>query len=142
MIDVSNIVLREVKNKVHTVYSDCYITTTNPDEVTQGRVIALQEKNNTTYERSLDFENKEHHANVYYQVDVYSNSADGKMQDAKCLMKLVDEAMLGLSFKRTMCQPTPNVDRSYYRMTARYEAVVSEGMLDNKGNVWHNFYRR
>lgn len=142
MIDISNIVLRVVKEAVRAEYSDCYFTTSNPDSVSQNRVVSITENNNSTYEKSLDYENREHHANVTFQIDVYSNSTDGKKEEAKAIQALVDDAMLGMSFKRVFCNPTPNIDRSYYRITSRYEAVVSEGYIDGDGNTVHNIYRR
>ena len=141
MIDVSNIVLRVVKERVLSEFPDCYFTTSNPESVTQSRVVSMTELDNRTYDRSLDDENKEHHAIVSFQFDAYSNNTAGKREEAKEIINLVDEAMLGMSFKRTMCQPTPNIDRSYYRITARYEAIVSEG-YEVGDDIVHNIYRR
>lgn len=142
MIDISNIVLRVVKEAVMGMFPDCYFTTSNPDSVSKNRVVSIVDSNNSTYEKSLDFENKEHHANASFQIDVYSNNTEGKREEAKAIQALVDDAMLGMSFKRTFCNPTPNIDRSYYRITSRYEAVVSEGYDDGEGNTVHDIYRR
>ena len=142
MIDVSNIVLRVVREAVEAVYPDCYFTTTNPEVVTQNRVVSMTELDNRTYERSLDNELKEHHAVVSFQFDTYSNTTEGKKEEAKAIMNLVDDAMFGMNFKRTMCQPTPNIDRSYARYTARYEGIASEGYDDGNGNIVHQMYRK
>lgn len=142
MIDVSNIVLRAVKEAVLAVYDDCYFTTTNPEAVTKNRVVSMTELDNRTYTRSLDTELKEHHAYVSFQFDAYSNNTSGKKEEAKAIMNLIDEAMLGMNFVRTMCQPTPNIDRSYARYTARYEGVASEGRDDGNGNIVHDLYRK
>ena len=141
MIDVANIVLREVKAEVQAVYPDCYFTTTNPDSVSKSRVVSMTEIDNYTYTRSLDDSLYEHHTNIAFQFDVYSNSTEGKKNEAKALMDLVDHALQGMKFVRTYCNPTPNIDRSYYRITARYKAVVAEG-VDVDGNTVYQIYRK
>ena len=141
MIDVENIVLRTVKERVQAVYPDCYFTTTNPDSVSKSRVVSMTAVDNYTYQRSLDDSLYEHHAQIELQFDVYSNNADGKKAEAKELMNLVDEAMQSMKFTRYYCNPTPNIDRSYYRITARYRAIVAEGVEIN-GDTVYQIYRR
>lgn len=141
MIDISNIVLRVVKESVQAVYPDCYFTTTNPDSVSKSRVVSMTEIDNYTYQRSLDDSLYEHHANIALQFDVYSNNTEGKKKEAKEIMDLVDNAMQSMKFVRTYCNPTPNIDRSYYRITARYKAVVAEGVEEN-GDTIYQIYRR
>lgn len=142
MIDVSNVVLRIVKEAVTAQFPDCYFTTSNPDSVTKNRVISMTELDNYTYRGSLDDRGVEHHANVPFQFDVYSNNTNGKKEEAKAMMNLLDEALTSNRFTRTMCKPTPNIDRSYYRITARYEAIVAKDFTDGNGDTINQIYRR
>lgn len=141
MIDVSNLILKKVKEAVVLHYADCYFTSTLPESVTKDRVVAMTELDNYTYRKSLDDRNVEHHSVVQLQFDVFSNNAEGKRSEAKDIMSIVDDTMISNRFTRTMCQPVPNADRSYYRITARYEAVVAED-LSNGTDAINQVYRR
>ena len=68
----------------------------------------------------------EHHAEVQYAVNVYSNKQTGAKLEAKAIMNIADNAMQGMKFWRTMTRQVPNVDRTIYRLIARYRAVVGE----------------
>lgn len=142
MIDISNVILKKVKDAVTATYADCYFTTSNPDSVTKNRVVSMTEVDNTTYFNSLDDRDTEYHARVTFQFDVYSNNTEGKKEEAKAIQNIIDNTMLSLRFTRTMCQPTPNIDRSYYRITSRYEAIVAKDFVNGNGDTINQIYRR
>jgi hypothetical protein len=50
----------------------------------------------------------------------------GAKLEAKAILNIADNAMQSMKFWRTMTRQVPNVDRSIYRMIARYRAVVGE----------------
>jgi hypothetical protein len=70
--------------------------------------------------------NKEHNAWLVFEANVYSNKTAGAKQECKDIMQLVDEQMQSLNFVRLFCTPSKNADKKYFRMTARYRAVISE----------------
>ena len=84
---------------------------------------------NSTYEGSLDAAHEEHDAWVVFEVNVYSNLTSGAKQQCKDIMELVDQQLQGLNFVRLFCNPGKNADKKYFRMTARYRAVVSESYI-------------
>lgn len=141
MIDISNIVLREVRTAVTAVYTDCECLSYNPDTISQYPCVTVSEMDNYTYEESLDDLNSEHHAVVVYEVSAYSNSSSGAKTEAKKIINIVDDTMLGMRFTRMLKTEAPNKDRSVYRIYARYRAIVSEAFVSG-GDTIHQVYRR
>ena len=69
----------------------------------------------------------ENHAQVLYEVNVYSNKTSGKKAECKAIIALIDSKMEALGFTRTLMNPVPNEeDATVYRMVARYRAIVSK----------------
>lgn len=72
-------------------------------------------------------------AQVMFEVNVYSNLQPGKKTECKKIMKVIDEVLFGMNFRRIVLTPVPNMeDATIYRLTARYR-VATDGK---------NFYRR
>lgn len=88
--------------------------------------LTLVEDDNATYEKSLDVALTEHHATVMYTVNAYSNKTSGAKQECKAIMALVDEQMQQMGFTRLFCNQVKNADTKIYRMTARYQGIISE----------------
>jgi hypothetical protein len=88
--------------------------------------LTLVQVDNFTYEPSLDASHKEHNAWLVWEANVYSNKTYGAKQECKGIMQLVDEQLQSLNFVRLFCTPSKNADKKYFRMTARYRAVISE----------------
>lgn len=130
MIDIENLVFREVKEAVlncdnsATVYGD-YINA--PESFP---CVYVTEDSNITYEPSLDAEQKEHHAKILYAVNIYADNAGNKKSVAKKLLDAVDNAMIFMGFTRITCNRLPNEDRTIYRIMARYQAIVGEEVYD------------
>lgn len=129
MIDVESLVFSTVAAAVESAFATDY-----PGLVCYGEYVAapssfpclcLVEDDNYRYTRSDDDELQEHHANVMYTCNIYTNNAN-KKQLAKAIADVVDGAMAGMKFTRTMMNQIPNIDRTIYRVTMRYTAVVGE----------------
>lgn len=72
-------------------------------------------------------------AQVMFEINIYSNKADGRKTECKSLAKVIDDVMFKMNFKRMALTPIPNMeDATIYRIVARYRA-----MTDGK-----YFYRR
>ena len=72
-------------------------------------------------------------AQVMFEVNVYSNLQPGKKTECKKIMKVIDEVLFHMNFRRIVLTPVPNMeDATIYRLTARYR-VATDGK---------NFYRR
>ena len=72
-------------------------------------------------------------AQVMFEINIYSNKADGRKTECKSIAKVIDDVMFRMNFKRIALTPIPNMeDATIYRIVARYRA-----MTDGK-----YFYRR
>ena len=88
---------------------------------------SLVEVDNQIYRNTRTTECIENHAQVMYEVNVYSNKQTGKKAECKAILALIDGEMQKLGFTRTMAEPIPNEeDATVYRMVARYRAIVSK----------------
>ena len=144
MIDIENKVLSAVFTAIraNTTYANtaCYgeyvaVPASFP-------CVCLYEANNTTYKRSQDTDLQEHQANLMYECNVYSDKTNGKKEEARAIAKLVDTTMQGMKFTRTFFQQLPNLDRTIYRITLRWEAVAGEPITTDNNNTIYQMYRK
>lgn len=141
MIDVENMIVDAVRNAVKTKYPNAYITSDYVDAPSNFPCVSVIEYDNSIYQRTQDNDLHEHHASVMYEINVYSNKINGKKEEAKKIMDIVDETLQSIKLTRTLKQPIPNKDKSIYRIVARYEAVIGEGKTIGKNTVYQ-VYRR
>lgn len=138
MIDIENIVVNNVVealtdafgSNAPIVYSE-YVET--PSEFP---CVSIYEADNSTYRNTQDNSLTEHHANVMYQVNVYAADETDKKASAKSIASVVDFAMQNMKFTRTFMNQIPNQDRSIYRITLRYTAVVGESFAVGTTDVY------
>lgn len=72
-------------------------------------------------------------AQVMFEINVYSNKTEGKKTECKSIMKVIDDVMFSMNFKRQALTPVPNLENAtIYRLVARYR-VMTDGTY---------FYRR
>lgn len=126
MIDIENKVLSVVREAVLAAYPNAVVYGEYIDAPASFPCVTVTEDTNYTYVYTKDEQLMEHHAEVQYAVNVYSNKQVGAKLEAKAILNIADNAMQSMKFWRTMTRQVPNVDRSIYRMIARYRAVVGE----------------
>ena len=129
MIDVENEIFNIVARAIRDVYPDIYISGEYVKSPSTFPAVAIVEMDNTVYVKTQTNE-VENHAELMYEVNIYSNKTSGKKSECKEIASLIDNEMAALGFSRTMLQPIPNMDdATIYRMTGRYRAVVSKDKL-------------
>ena len=126
MIDIENKVLSVVREAVLAQYPTASVYSEYVEVPESFPCVTVTEDTNYTYVYTKDEQLAEHHAEVQYAVNVYSNKQTGAKLEAKAIMNIADNAMQGMKFWRTMTRQVPNVDRTIYRLIARYRAVVGE----------------
>ena len=126
MIDIENKVINDVFTAVRSAYSGASCYGEYVSVPAAFPCVTLYEADNSTYKRSQDDDLQEHHAHVMYECNVYSDKQSGKKAEARAIAKLVDTTMQNLKFTRTYYSPLPNLDRTIFRITMRWEAVVGE----------------
>ena len=126
MINVENAIFNRVATKVREVYPDIFITGEYVKSPPSFPAASLVEMDNSTHVETIDSGSNENHANVMYEVNVYSNKANGKKTECRDILALIDEEMLAMGFSRSTLTPVPNEnDSTIYRMVGRYRAIVS-----------------
>ena len=134
MIDIENAVFNRVVTKVREVFPDIFMTGEYVKSPPSFPAASLMEMDNSTRVETIDSGSNENHANVMYEVNVYSNKTVGKKSECKAIISLIDEEMLAMGFSRSTLTPVPNEnDSTIYRMVGRYRAAVSST---------HEIYRR
>ena len=64
-------------------------------------------------------------AQVMFEINVYSNKAEGKKTECKVIIKIIDDVLFSMNFKRQALTPVPNLeDATIYRLVARYRAMT------------------
>ena len=126
MIDIENAVFNRVATKVREVFPNIFMVGEYVHSPSSFPAVSLIETDNSTFVNTIDSGSNENHANVMYEVNVYSNKAAGKKSECKAIIALIDEEMLAMGFSRSTLTPVPNeYDSTIYRMVARYRATVS-----------------
>jgi hypothetical protein len=121
--DVFNIIAKAVRN----VYPDIYISGEYVKSPPKFPCVSLVEMDNSAYTRTQTSSSVENHAELMYELNVYSNKTKGKKSECKAIASLIDDELAALGFSRTMLQPIPNLDdATIYRMVGRYRAVASK----------------
>ena len=126
MINIENEVFDRVATKVKEVFPDIFMTGGYVNSPASFPAVSLVEMDNVTRVETIDSGSNENHANVMYEVNVYSNKETGKKSECKAIIAVIDEEMLAMGFSRSTLTPVPNeYDSTIYRMVGRYRAVVS-----------------
>ena len=134
MIDIENQVFDRVASRVREQFPDIFMTGEYVNSPASFPAVSLVEMDNSVREATIDSGSNENHANVMYEVNVYSNKATGKKSECKAIIALIDKEMTDMGFARFTLTPVPNeYDSTIYRMVGRYRAAVSTD---------HKIYRR
>lgn len=127
MIDIETEVFGIVSSDVRLKYPKVYMTGEYVKSPPSFPCVSLIETDNQVYRNTRDSGCIENHAQIQYEVNVYSNRTSGKKAECKEIISLIDSKMEKLGFTRTFMNPVPNEqDATIYRMIARYRAIVSK----------------
>ena len=129
MINIENEVFGTIAKVIRAEHPNAYVVGEYVKAPSKFPCVSIVEVDNTMYERTQSSGSLENHADVMYEVNVYSNKTSGKKSECKAIAALIDNEFATLGFSRTMLQPIPNVDdATIYRMTGRYRGVVSKDL--------------
>lgn len=126
MIDIENQVFSRIAARLRENFKGIYVTGEYVKTPSSFPAVSLIEMDNVPLRRTQTSDSVENHAELMYEVNVYSNKAAGKKTECKKIAGVVDEEMAAMGFTRTMLNPIPNMDdATIYRILGRYKAVVS-----------------
>ena len=127
MIDVESDIFSLISTALRAAYDDIYVTGEYVSQPPRFPAVFIVEMENSVYQPGRDSSGIENFANVMYQIDVYSNLSRGKKAQARTIIGMIDVLMAVNGFTRTFMNPLQNMnDPTIYRITARYQAVVSK----------------
>ena len=127
MIDIEHELFEILATTVRNKYPNVFITGEYVKAPSVFPCVSIIEVDNQVNRSTRDSGNIENHAQVLYEVNVYSNKTSGKKSECKSIIALIDTKMGELGFTRTMLNPIPNEENAtIYRMVARYRAVISK----------------
>lgn len=126
MIDIENQVFDRVAKRVREQFPNIFMVGEYVKSPSSFPAASLIEMDNSIRASTVDSGSNENHADVMYEVNVYSNKTTGKKSECKAIMALIDEEMTAMGFVRSTLTPIPNeYDSTIYRMVGRYRAAVS-----------------
>lgn len=132
-IDIEADIFDAVADVLRDTYRGIWVTGEETDLPARFPAATLVQKDSSVDERMRTV-NVENAANIMWEVNVYSNKAVGKKQEAKRIMQTIDGVLSSLNFTRTMCNPISNLqDATIYRIVARYKAKVDRNL-----NIYQN----
>ena len=112
MIDIESEVFDTIATALRAAYAPIAVYGESVDAPATFPCVTIEESDNTTLRKTQDDELNEHHAQLMYSINVYSNLSSGKKLQAKAIMNLIDNTMQSMKFTRTMLSPVSNTDRN------------------------------
>ena len=137
MIDVENLIFDRLADIVRTVSPSAAVYGEYVEAPAAFPCVTIVEADNRVLERTRDLDAIEHYAQIMYEVNVYTNDSSGKKSKAKSIANAIDNEMLAMHFTRSFRGQTPNIDRTIYRITMRFSAIVREAQSENGKLVYH-----
>lgn len=127
MINIEPEIFNIIAKAVRMAYPDASVVGEYVKSPSRFPSVSIVEINNVAYDNTQTSGSLENHADVTYEVNIYSNKTSGKKSECKAIASLIDNELAALGFSRSMLQPVPNVDdATIYRMLGRYRGVVSK----------------
>ncbi len=127
MIDVENEIFDKVATMLRETYPLIYVTGEYVKSPPAFPCVSIVEVDNSVRRDTSTSSEVENHANVTYEVNVYSNKTSGKKGECRSIAKLIDEKLANLGFTRFFLEPVPNLeDATIYRILGRYRATVGK----------------
>lgn len=126
MITIENFIVNKVNTALATLkqtYPQLRVVSDYIEVSETFPLVCVVESDNYTHLATQDAALQDHAANVSFEINVYANDSK-KKSTAKKIAAAVDAEMLSNLFTRTFMGQTPNVDRTIFRITMRYRAVV------------------
>ena len=127
MVNIEAEIFNIVAKAVRSAYPNAYVVGEYVKSPSRFPCVSIEEINNVAYDRTQSSYSLENHADITYEVNIYSNKSSGKKSECKGIASLIDNELATLGFSRIMLQPIPNMDdATIYRMLGRYRGVVSK----------------
>ena len=141
MITIENFIVDKVNTAIaslKTTYPNIKVVSDYIETSETFPLVSVVESDNYTHLAMQDAALVDHAANVSFEINIFANDKK-KKSTAKNIAAVVDATMLSNLFTRTFMGQTPNVDRTIFRITMRYTAVVWP--VVNGNSITYQMYR-
>lgn len=133
MIDIENEVFQRIATRLKEEFPGIVVYGDERGVPSSFPCVTLIEADNAEDANTIDSSATEKYANLMYESNAYSNLTRGKKAQCKSIMAVIDDEYRRMGFLRTAMLPTPMLDATIYRMTARHTG---------KADLNNNIYRR
>lgn len=121
MIDIESTVFNYVVNALRAQFPNISVYDQMVETPEKFPSVSLVEDDNSEVTENVTLDRlPETACNLMYTANAYSNLQTGKKAQTKAIMDVIDSCMKDMGFTRTMRSQLPNLDRTIYRITARY----------------------
>lgn len=129
MLDYSNEIFSWLALALKERYPKIKTASIADEQPAKFPAVTIVQMENSVLAKTRDA-NIENHANVMFQIDIFTNSQTDKQQQAEDIRNTINDLMQSIGFQRTFCQPVPNLeDRTIYRITMRFSAIVGRDRI-------------
>ena len=126
MIDYETDIFNSVATQLRSAYTGIYVTAERQRTPPKFPAVQIVEMSNVASTDTQDSASLENHADLMFEVNVFSNLKSGAKLHARGIVGYVDTLFQGLGFARQLLEPIDNADDSVYRYVARYIGRVSQ----------------
>lgn len=126
MINIEDDIFIAVKNALIISYPKISITNDASNTPSSFPHVTIVEENNTVYIPTRS-NNVENHADLVYDINIYSIRQNGRKAECESIMEIIDDVMSKHNFTRNIKRPLPNMqDTTIYRIFARYIVIIGK----------------
>lgn len=126
MIDVEPEIFNYIATRLRSEYLGIFVTSEKRRMPPKYPAVEIVERSNADADDTADSNSLENHADVMYEVNVYSNLASGAKLQAKEIAGFIDNLFHEKGFRKQLLEPIDNADSSFYRYTGRYIARIGK----------------
>lgn len=126
MIDIENQVFNRISVAVRKEYPDVNMSSEEQLAPSAFPCVTVVEADNYTVAETVDSSLDENHANVMYEVNVFTNNASLKKAECKKIYSIVDDEFRKMGFRRMSMLNTSSNNSTVTRMTGRYTGIVGK----------------
>lgn len=125
MIDVENIVFNMIATELRSQFPGINVYSRLTFSPSAFPCVCIEEADNAAYRDTQDSGSMENHAEVMYEINVFSNLQSGAKAECREIFTVIDGIMADHGFTRYAKIPVLEAGPVQYRLTGRYRGVVS-----------------
>lgn len=141
MIDIESKIFTIVYNAVQAYNSSIYVTSEYAIAPPSFPAVYVEQIDSYDPPEFRISTHEELYAAVVFNVEVYSNKADGKKAEAKSIFTVIDNALRGAGLRRTTSNYVDLTDNRNSSVSNRNQAIIRllgryECLADGGGNIY------